>query len=108
MQIPRSTIHDVLHKCLRLCAYTMQLMQQIKLADHQKCMNFATHVLGQTEEHNIYINHILFTDKDTFHISGAVDDHYCRIWGSENLHHVIEHICDSTKVDVWHGLCDSH
>jgi hypothetical protein len=45
LQIPRNMIYDVLHKCLRLCRYKMQLMQQIKPADHKKHMNFAARFL---------------------------------------------------------------
>ncbi|KAJ4428941.1 hypothetical protein ANN_25937 [Periplaneta americana] len=40
----------------------------------------------------------------TFHVSGKVNRHNCRIWGSENPSVVIEHQRDSPKWNVWCGI----
>ena len=42
----------------------------------------------------------MFTDKACIHVSGKVNWHNVRIWGSENPHMVIEH-SDNPKVNVW-------
>ena len=42
LQIPRSTVHDVLHKRLRLRAYKIQMVHAIKPNDKVARMNFAT------------------------------------------------------------------
>lgn len=39
-----------------------------------------------------------------FHISGRVNRHNCRIWGTENPHEPVELGSDSPKVNVWCGL----
>lgn len=39
-----------------------------------------------------------------FHISGRVNRHNCRIWGTENPHEPVELESDSPKVNVWCGL----
>jgi hypothetical protein len=44
------------------------------------------------------------TDKATFHVSGAVNMHNVRIWGSQQPHSVMEHVRDSPKVNVWCGV----
>ncbi|KAJ4449078.1 hypothetical protein ANN_00473 [Periplaneta americana] len=43
-------------------------------------------------------------DEATFHVSGKVNRHNCRIWGSENPSVVIEHQRDSPKWNVWCGI----
>jgi hypothetical protein len=48
-----------------------------------------------------YLPKILFSGEAIFHVSGKVNRHNVRIWGSENPHHVIENIRDSPKVNVW-------
>jgi hypothetical protein len=40
-------------------------------------------------------------DEATFYVSGKVQEHSVRSWGTENLHIVREHIHDSPKVNVW-------
>jgi hypothetical protein len=51
-----------------------------------------------------YLRKIVFSDETIFHVSGKVNLHNVRIWGSENPHHVIEHIRGSPKVSVCCGL----
>jgi hypothetical protein len=42
------------HKCLKLCAYEMQLTQEIKPADHKKHVTYATHISGQIIKDDTY------------------------------------------------------
>jgi hypothetical protein len=44
--------------------------------------------------------HIVFSDEATFHVSGKVNRHSCRIWGSENQHEIMEHERDIPKLNV--------
>ena len=37
------------------------------------------------------------------HVWGKMNQHNVRTWCSENLQVVIEHVCDSPKVNVWCG-----
>ncbi|KAJ4433646.1 hypothetical protein ANN_15956 [Periplaneta americana] len=41
LQIPRCTVHNVLHKKFRLRVYKIQIIQQIKPGDTDKRLNFA-------------------------------------------------------------------
>ena len=47
---------------------------------------------------------LLFSDKSTFHITGKINRHNVRIWGSEPPHEVREPERDSPKVNVGCGL----
>ncbi|PNF39386.1 hypothetical protein B7P43_G13583 [Cryptotermes secundus] len=51
-----------------------------------------------------FIGNILFSDETTFYLSGFVNRHNVRIWGSQNPHVYREHIRDSPKLNVWCGL----
>ena len=43
-----------------------------------------------------------FSDEATFHVSGKVNKHNIRIWGSQNPCEVLER--NSPKINVWCGL----
>ena len=45
-----------------------------------------------------------FSDEATFHVSGKVNKHNIRIWGSQNPCEVLERERDSPKISVWCGL----
>ena len=48
-----------------------------------------------------------FSDEATFHVSGKVNKHKLRIWGSQNPCEVLEKERDSPKINVWCGLMHS-
>ena len=52
-------------------------------------------------------NQLVFSDEETFHLSGKVNRHIVRIWGSENSHAYIEHVRDSPKVNVFCAVYSS-
>jgi len=47
--VPRSTVHDIVHKHLRLRAYKLQLVHHIKPHDHRKRTDFAVEMLSRIE-----------------------------------------------------------
>ena len=53
---------------------------------------------------NGYLNSVCFADEATFHVSGKVNKHNIRIWGSQNPCEVLERERDSLKINVWCGL----
>jgi hypothetical protein len=54
-----------------------------------------------------FLTNIMFSEEATFHVSGAVNRHKVQIWGSQQLHSIMEHVGDSRKVNVWCGvLCN--
>ncbi|PSN41049.1 hypothetical protein C0J52_24031 [Blattella germanica] len=91
LHLRRSAIHDVLHKRLKLTAHKIQLVQKLQLNDKAWRFNYAVDILSRVDEDNKYLNNVIFSDEATFHVSGYVNRHNCRIWGSENSHVFLEH-----------------
>ena len=102
--IPQSTVHKVLHKRLRLYAYKLQIVQALKPDDHPRRAAFVEEILQRIDDDNDYLNSVVFSDEATFHVSGKVNKHNIRIWGSENLCEVVKKERDSSKINVWYGL----
>ena len=67
--IPRSIVHKVLHKRLRLHAYKLQIVQALKPDDHHRRAAFAEEILQRIDD-NDYLNSVVFSDEATFHVSG--------------------------------------
>ena len=82
----------------------MQILQELKPNDGPNRKVFALEMQSRIEDDEHYLKKVMFTDEACFHVSGKVNQHNVRIWGSENPHVVIEHILDSPKVNVWCGL----
>jgi hypothetical protein len=69
------------------------------------CQGTTTLVLNSlSDKDNDYFSKACFSDDATFHVSGTVNRHNCRIWGSENLHVAREYERDTPKLNVWCGL----
>jgi hypothetical protein len=57
-------------------------------------------MLNRLKIGNMFLDKIIFSDEATFHISGKVTHHNLIIWGSQNLHQVVERLRNSPKVNV--------
>lgn len=104
MQLPRSTIHKVLHKHLRLYAYKVQLLQALLPQDKPWREQFAIKVLDRLDTDEGSLTSVCFIDEATFHVSGELNRHNVIIWGSENPRETRKLTRDSPKVNVWCGL----
>ena len=104
LQIPRSTIHKIVHRRLHLCAFKIQLRHHIKPNDRRLRAHFAIEMLLRIENDNSCLDNIVFSDEATFLLCAKINNHKCRIWGSGNLHVIHEHERDTPKVNVWCGL----
>ena len=100
LQVPQRTIVDILHKRLQFRAYKLQIVQVLQPNDRPQRAAFAEEMLDRIEADNRYLQCVVFSDEVTFHLSGKVNRHNVRIWGSENPHAVIEHRRESEKVNV--------
>ncbi|KFM58633.1 hypothetical protein X975_22411, partial [Stegodyphus mimosarum] len=67
-------------------------------------MAFATDMLRRIEDGAEFLKRIMFSDEASFHLSGIVNRHNVRIWGSENPHEYRKAQRDSSKVNVVCGL----
>jgi hypothetical protein len=102
--IPQSTVYNVMHKRLWLRAYKIQLVQKLRENDKPVHHTFTLEMLLRLDDDDAFMKHVVFSDEATFHVAGKVDRHSCRICGSENLHEVMEHECDTPKLNVWCAL----
>ncbi len=60
--LPRSTVHKVIHKRLRLTAYKIQLLHHIKPADKVKRIDFSVSMLDKIDEDNDFLKSVNFSD----------------------------------------------
>ncbi|PNF35740.1 hypothetical protein B7P43_G15308, partial [Cryptotermes secundus] len=79
--IPNVTMWRVFRKRLHLKAYKLSIVQRLTDADKVVCKEFCMQMF-----HHIQDDSVIFSDESTFHVSGKVNTHNHRIWGSENPH----------------------
>ena len=82
----------------------MQMLQRLQPNDKPKRKEFADNMLHRISEDEEFLKRICFSDEATFHVSGKLNKHNVRIWGSEHTHEIRELERDSPKVNVWCGL----
>ena len=79
LQILRSIIHKVLRKNLRLYAYKVQLLQDLKSEDKPRRKEFAVTMLDRLDSDPGFLKHVCFGDESTFHFSGLLNRYSLRI-----------------------------
>ena len=104
--IPPMSVHKILHKRLHYRAYHPPTVQALTNDDKPCRYDFACRptMLNSIEDDPNYLKRIVFTNEATWHVSGRVDEHNVRVWGSENSHKFREIVQHSPKVNVWCGL----
>ena len=75
-------------------------MQALRPADKVKRRDFFEEMQLKMEK-NYFIERLIFCDEATFHISGKVNVHNVRNWGTEQPHAQIEHQRESPEVNVF-------
>ena len=81
-ELPRSAVHKVLHKNLRLYAYKVQMLQVLQPNDMPRRKEFAMNMQQRISEDEAFLKRVCFSDEATFHVSGKLNKHNVRIWGS--------------------------
>ena len=83
LDMPYTTVHRVLRRCLLLHPYKMQNLHLMRDTDREHRLEFArycqNHPLGYSE----YLSKIVFTDECMFRLNGHVNTQNVRIWGTE-------------------------
>jgi hypothetical protein len=80
--MPQTTFWKVVHNRLHFHAYRVQIMQAFK-PDVKPCrFEFPKDILSNVEADEIYLRRWISSDEASFHVSGRVDRHNCRLWGS--------------------------
>ena len=79
----------------------MQLLQALKPEDKPRRKKFAVTMLHRLDSDSGFLKRVCFSDESTFHVSGLINRHNSRIWGSQNPHETYELERDSPKLIVW-------
>jgi hypothetical protein len=96
--MPQSSVWRILRKRLRAKGCRLQLLQALNPKDHNLRFQFCVDFQQRIEE-DWFAEKLVFSDEATFHVSGKVNRHNVRIWGTENPHATVEHDRDSPKVN---------
>lgn len=100
LEIPQTTVWRVLRRRLTMKPYRLQLLQALKPNDKLKRLEFSIFMQEAMQDEN-FASRLVFSDEASFHLSGKVNRHNVRIWGTTNPHAIIEHERDSPKLNVF-------
>jgi hypothetical protein len=98
----------VVHMRLKLYAYELQIVQEIKPNDKPLREQFAVDLLECFDQDEHFLHNVDFSDEATLQLSGKVNRHNCRIWGYENSHAFREYERHIPKINVWCALSYNH
>jgi hypothetical protein len=94
-------------KCLSHSAQTSLckriLAAAVAALNHNLCFQFCMNFQQRLEEDK-FAEKPVFSDEVTFYVCSKVNHHNVHIWGTENSHGTVEHICDSPKVNVFFAV----
>lgn len=95
-----TTVWRVLRKRLLFKPFRLQMLQALIPTDLPKRESFCSDMLQKMQNENFSKN-LIFSDESTFHLTGKVNTHNVRIWGTENPNAIIEIQRDSAKINVF-------
>ena len=81
--MPQQTVWKILRNHLRMIPDKLQLVQTLscdyKGVRYSLCMSMQQ----WNEENDDFFNRLIFGDESSFHLSGKVNKHNVRIWGTK-------------------------
>ena len=83
LNIPRSTMQQILTKDLHLHAYKIQLTQELRPTDRVQGREFVNWVLENQKVDGNFSKKIVVRDEAHFQLDGCVNTQNCWIWGAE-------------------------
>ena len=87
-----------------MTSYKLHLFQHLKDTDKPEREDFCTQVQAMSEQHG-FDDHLVFSDEATFYLLiGKVNKHNTGIWGTEHHNLILEHVRDSSKVNVFYAI----
>ena len=98
--ISRSSIQRMLHKDIKAFPYKLQTVNKLE-DDNDHRVKMCETLLYHYENDLSIQDKIWFSDEAVFHLSGRVNQHNTRIWGTENPKVIEEKERDSPKLVVW-------
>lgn len=93
LQIRKTTVWRILRKRLHFMPYKLQFMHSVKPEDMPKRRDFCIALQDRLDEDE-FADLLVFT----FHLSGKVNRHNVRIWGTEDQRVFVEQVRDSPNV----------
>jgi hypothetical protein len=100
VNLSKTVVHRGMRDVLGYKSYKMHLTQQLYDEDKDLRVVMAEILLPILHDEN-NDGLIFFSDEATFHVSGMVNKHNCRIWSRENPFVTMEVAMNSPKVTVW-------
>ena len=64
--------------------------QELKSEDKLSRLNFCLLLQEKKAQNDGITDRLVFNDEDCFHISGKVNRHNIRIWGTQSPHEILE------------------
>ena len=98
--IPHVTVWRVLRRRVLMKPYRLQLVQALRVGDRRKQTDFCDMLLEDLED-DTSLPRLIFSDEAMFHLNSKVSHHNVYIWGLENPHEIVQHECDSPKINVF-------
>ena len=75
LDLPRATVHKVLHKNLRLFFYKVQMLHALQPNDMPRRKDFSVNMLQRIFEDEAFLKRVCFSNEATFHVSGKLNKH---------------------------------
>jgi hypothetical protein len=101
LNMPHTTVHTILRKHLKFKICKYQLLQHVTAQNKQVRYIPYSELLWRLEGDEIFTAKIVRNDEATLNLSGNVNRHNLKIWGTNNPHEVTEHTRDSPKFNVF-------
>jgi len=100
LEISRLSIQRMLRKDIKAFPYKLQIVHKLE-EDNDRRIKMCETLLNHYKNKSSIRDNIWFSDETVFHLSGRVNRHNTRIWGTENPKVIEEKERDSPKLVVW-------
>ena len=107
LEISRLSIQRMLRKDIKAFPYKLQTVHKLEEEDNDRRVEMCKTLLYLYENAPSILDNIWFSDEAIFHLSGRVNRHNTRIWGTENPKVIEEKERDSPKHVVWCAISAS-
>ena len=99
--IPKTCVHDILRKDLKLFPYKIQIMQNLNITDQVQRLGFCRWATDIADNYADAFQDVWFTDESHFLLSGHVCKQNMRFWATEQPHCYTEMPLHSVKLTIW-------
>jgi hypothetical protein len=98
---PKSPVHKVLHKKLKLHVYKIHFLHEIRAAGKPMRSELAECMLEKTDNEPSFMHNLMFANEALFHINGCINQLNYQMWGSEKPHVTHKFVHYSPKLNIW-------